>query len=56
MVDIFAAAGVENPDISILSDEFLADVRQLPQRHLALELINQRRNLTNILSLYNNST
>jgi type I restriction enzyme R subunit len=39
VVDIFAAAGVKNPDISILSDEFLADVRQLPQRHLALELL-----------------
>lgn len=39
VVDIFAAAGVENPDISILSDKFLADVRQLPQRHLALELL-----------------
>lgn len=30
---------MKNPDISILSDEFLADVRQLPQRHLALELL-----------------
>lgn len=39
VVDIFAAAGMQNPDISILSDEFLADVRQLPQRHLALELL-----------------
>ncbi len=39
VVDIFVAAGVKNPDISILSDEFLADVRQLPQRHLALELL-----------------
>lgn len=39
VVDIFAAAGVKNPDISILSDEFLADIRQLPQRHLALELL-----------------
>ncbi|MDR1613659.1 MAG: type I restriction endonuclease subunit R, partial [Planctomycetota bacterium] len=39
VVDIFAAAGLEKPDISILSDEFLADVRQLPQRNLALELL-----------------
>ncbi|WP_442937138.1 type I restriction enzyme endonuclease domain-containing protein [Nostoc sp.] len=37
MVDIFAAAGMHNPYIYILSDEFLADVRLLPQRHLALE-------------------
>jgi type I restriction enzyme R subunit len=38
-VDIFAAAGLEKPDISILSDEFLADVRGLPQRNLAVELL-----------------
>ena len=34
VVDIFAAAGLERPDISILSDEFLAEVRNLPQRNL----------------------
>jgi len=39
VVDIFAAAGMAKPDISILSDEFLADVRHLPQRNLALELL-----------------
>ncbi len=39
VVDIFAAAGLNKPDISILSDEFLADVRKLPQRNLALELL-----------------
>ena len=39
VVDIFAAAGLKKPDISILSDEFLAEVRQLPQRNLALELL-----------------
>jgi type I restriction enzyme, R subunit len=39
VVDIFAAAGLEKPDISILSDEFLADVRSLPQRNLAVELL-----------------
>jgi len=39
VVDIFAAAGMEKPDISILSDEFLAEVRQLPHRNLALELL-----------------
>jgi len=39
IVDIFAAAGLKKPDISILSDEFLAEVRQLPQRNLALELL-----------------
>ncbi len=39
VVDIFAAAGLEKPDISILSDEFLAEVQQLPQRNLAFELL-----------------
>jgi len=39
IVDIFAAAGLEKPDISILSDEFLAEVKQLPQRNLAVELL-----------------
>ena len=39
VVDIFAAAGLEKPDISILSDEFLAEVRDLPQRNLAVELL-----------------
>ncbi len=39
VVDIFAAAGLRKPDISILSDEFLAEVRGLPQRNLAVELL-----------------
>lgn len=39
VVDIFAAAGLKKPDISILSDDFLEEVRQLPQRNLALELL-----------------
>jgi len=39
VVDIFAAAGLKKPDISILSDEFLAEVQRLPQRNLALELL-----------------
>jgi type I restriction enzyme R subunit len=39
VVDIFAAAGLEKPDISILSDQFLADVRGMPQRNLAVELL-----------------
>lgn len=37
VVDIFAAAGLDKPDISILSDEFLAEVRGLPQKNLAVE-------------------
>jgi len=39
VVDIFAAAGLKTPDISILSDGFLAEVRGMPQRNLAAELL-----------------
>ena len=39
VVDIFAAAGLEKPDISILSEEFLAEVHDMPQRNLAVELL-----------------
>lgn len=39
MVDIFAAAGLKKPDISILSDEFLSEVRAMPQKNLAVELL-----------------
>ncbi len=39
VVDVFAAAGLKKPDISILSDDFLAEVRGMPQRNLAVELL-----------------
>ena len=39
VVDIFAAAGLKKPDISILSDDFLAEVRDMPQRNVAVELL-----------------
>jgi type I restriction enzyme, R subunit len=39
VLDIFAAAGLQKPDVSILSDEFLAEVRGMPQRNLAVELL-----------------
>jgi len=39
VIDIFAAAGLAKPDISILSDQFLAEVRDMPQRNLAVELL-----------------
>ena len=39
VIDVFAAAGLEKPDISILSDEFLAEMRGMPQRNLAVELL-----------------
>ncbi len=41
VVDIFAAAGLEKPDISILSEEFLAEVRDMPRRNLAVELLHK---------------
>ena len=39
VIDVFAAAGVEAPKISILSDEFLEEVRTMRHRNLALELL-----------------
>ena len=39
VIDVFAAAGLQKPDIAILSDEFLAEVRGMPQRNLAVELL-----------------
>ncbi len=39
VLDIFAAAGLDTPDISVLSDEFLAEVRGMTQRNLAVELL-----------------
>ena len=39
VMDVFAAAGLEKPDISVLSDEFLAEVQGMPHRNLAVELL-----------------
>ncbi|MFA6413365.1 MAG: type I restriction endonuclease subunit R, partial [Syntrophales bacterium] len=39
VVDIFNAAGIKKPDISILSEEFLEEVRTMKHKHLALELL-----------------
>ena len=39
VLDIFAAAGLDKPDVSILSEEFLAEVRGMRQRNLAVELL-----------------
>jgi type I restriction enzyme, R subunit len=44
VIDIFDAAGLKKPDISILSDEFLAEVKGLPHRNLALELLKKLLN------------
>ena len=39
VTDIFYAAGLDKPDISVLSDEFLAEVQGMPHRNLAVELL-----------------
>ncbi len=39
IVDIMQAAGLESPDISILSDEFLTEVREMPAKNLAIEAL-----------------
>lgn len=44
IVDILAAAGITTPDLSILSDEFLAEVQQLQRKNLALEALRKLLN------------
>ena len=44
IVDILAAAGITTPDISILSDEFLAEIQQLEKKNLALEALKKLLN------------
>jgi type I restriction enzyme R subunit len=39
IIDIMKAAGLESPDISILSDEFLAEVREMGTKNLAIEAL-----------------
>ncbi|PIY18366.1 DEAD/DEAH box helicase, partial [Candidatus Dojkabacteria bacterium CG_4_10_14_3_um_filter_Dojkabacteria_WS6_41_9] len=39
VVDIFDAAGIKRPDVSILSDEFMNEVRNMTHKNLALELL-----------------
>ena len=39
VVDIFDAVGLEKPNIGLLDDEFLAQVKNLPERNLAIELL-----------------
>jgi type I restriction enzyme R subunit len=64
VIDIFAAAGLKKPDISILSEEFLAEVRGLPHKNLAVELLKKllsdeikvrsRKNLERAVRAYQN--
>jgi type I restriction enzyme R subunit len=39
VIDIFQAAGIEKPDISILSPQFLQGIQAMPQKNLAVELL-----------------
>ena len=39
VVDIFDAAGIKKPDISILSEEFLMEVKNMQQKNIALETL-----------------
>lgn len=42
--DLFALAGLDKPNIGLLSDEFLEEVRDMPQRNLAVELLEKLLN------------
>jgi type I restriction enzyme R subunit len=44
VIDIFQAAGLKKPDIGLLSEEFLAEVKELPHRNLAVELLKKLLN------------
>lgn len=44
VIDIFDAAGIKKPDISILSDEFLAEIKGLQRKNLAFELLKKLLN------------
>jgi len=44
IVDVFDAAGIKKPDISILSDEFLAEIQGMSRKNLALELLKKLLN------------
>jgi type I restriction enzyme R subunit len=41
VIDVFTAAGLKKPDISILSDQFLAEIRGLKHKNVAAELLQQ---------------
>jgi type I restriction enzyme R subunit len=44
VIDIFQAAGLQKPDISVLSEQFLQEVRDLPQKNLAIEMLKKLLN------------
>jgi len=39
VMDVFALAGLEKPEISLISDEFLEDIKNIPEQNLAVELL-----------------
>ncbi|MFG8009358.1 type I restriction endonuclease subunit R [Pseudomonas aeruginosa] len=39
VVDVFAAVGLEKPNIGLLDEDFLSEIRSLPERNLAVELL-----------------
>jgi type I restriction enzyme R subunit len=39
VIDIFAAAGIQKPDLSVMSDEFLSEVQGMKHKNLAMELL-----------------
>jgi len=44
IIDIFEAAGIQKPDVGILSEGFLADVKEMPQKNLAFEALKKLLN------------
>jgi type I restriction enzyme R subunit len=44
VIDVFAAAGLKKPDVSILSEEFLEKVKEMPQKNLAFEALKRLLN------------
>lgn len=44
VIDIFSAAGLQRPELSILSNEFLSEIEKFPQKNLALELLEKLLN------------
>lgn len=51
IVDIFNAAGLKSPDISILSEEFLSEIRGMEKKNLALEML--KKLLSDEIKTYN---
>jgi type I restriction enzyme, R subunit len=44
VIDVFDAAGIKKPDISILSEDFLAELKGMKHKNLALELLKKLLN------------